>query len=189
MPKEQKRTETIETEQTTTELTYEGQTLRSMVQWQPKAIELVYGLTIPAGAPPQQIAYVRHITDQYTKSRAVGIDEYLGAKLTLCGCIMVMGTVRNDDKEPFQPIIDSETGEYSPPSPYTSQYRQIFKVCGVNGEACKPFYIKFMASSVEKEVVEFFYPVYGPGDWQETTDFEITQVSTGRGRAYNFKQV
>lgn len=187
--KEPTNTEHIETEDTVTELTtsqWDG-TLRSIVQWKPKSIELMYGLELPADTPEQMFVAVRHMVDQYTRARAVAIDDYLNVPITLCGLVMHMGTVRNNDKGPI-PIVMNEDGEVDMPSPYSSQYRQVFKVCAVNGEDCKPFYLKFMARSVEQECVETFIPRYGPGDWSVGVNVKITQVSTNSGgRAYNFE--
>lgn len=179
-------TETYETEETMTELVVSSWgDVRSLVQWKPKSIELMAGLVLPPDVTESTFVALRALTDTYTRARAVSIDDYLNTPLELCGVVMVMGTVKNNDREPV-PVVMGEDGEVEMPTPYRSQYRQIFKCCGVNGEPCKPFFIKFMATSVEREVEETFLPRYGPGDWNVTVKVKITQVNTGMGRVYNF---
>jgi hypothetical protein len=185
----EKRTERVETEQNITELTIVDGNIRNIVQWKPQEIALIYGFTLQAVTPTKTIVQARQITDVYTKAKAEPIDDYLNKTITLCGGIMHMGTVKNDDKEPIQRTIDVETGEVEMTSPYTSQYRQVFKVCAVQGEPCKPFYIKFMSRAIEEEYVNTFYPMFGPCDWSETVDVQFIPVSTGRGRTYNIKFV
>lgn len=185
--KEPTTTETYETEKTMTELTISSWgDVRSLVQWKPKEIELMAGLVLPPNTPEQTFVALRALTDTYTRARAESIDNLLNTPITLCGVVMVMGTVRNNDRESVPVVVDEASGEIEMPSPYRSQYRQIFKVCAVDGEPCKPFYIKFMATSVEREVNETFLPRYGPGDWDTTVNVKVTQVNSGQGRVYNF---
>lgn len=183
-----KKTEYIETEKTMTELTTFDGTLGSIVQWQPQSVSIMHGLTLPPETPEEVFVAIRKLTDVYTRAKALSIDDYLNRQLTLCGCIMHMATIRNRDKGPIQKVIDQD-GVVEMPSPYTSQYRQVFRVCGVDGKSCEPFFIKFAATAIEREVKETFFPRYGPGDWSTTVEVIFRPVSTSQGRTYNIQFV
>lgn len=161
--------------------------LRSVVQWEPRQVELIYGLEIGADMPEEKFRMVRKYTDSYVKAQCQAVDLYLNRTLTLCGCMMHPVKVRfNDDGK--GPIIDSQTGEVLE---YDNKYRQIIKVAAVDGkELPEPILIAFVSMAIEQEFVQTLMPRYGPGDWNTMLDVVIERIRTrSGGQSYNMRFV
>jgi len=164
-----------------------GNILQSVTRWHPKDIELIYGVTLPADAPDELFRKVRAYTDTYTKARCLMVDDYINRRVSLCGAMMHPATFSYKHDKGDPQIIDSETGEVQE---YKHGYRQVVKVCAVDGKDCQPFFISFGSAAIEQEFIETLLPRYGSGDWDRTLDvvFESVRTSVGR-KTYNMRIV
>ncbi|MGH8397473.1 MAG: hypothetical protein ACRETA_04420 [Gammaproteobacteria bacterium] len=161
--------------------------LQSIVQWQPKNVELIYGLELSPDIPEEQFRAIRRYTDQYTKAQCQPVDTYLNRTLTVCGCMMHPATVRFSDSKKA-PVIDASTGEVVE---YESKYRQVIRVSAIDNKALpNPIYISFISMAIEQEFKDTFIPRYGPGDWNTTLDIVVERIRTrSGGNTYNMRYV
>ena len=159
--------------------------LHSVTRYNPQNLEIVYGLEVPEGISLEDFIRIRRVTDRYTKAETQSIDKFLNTVISVCGCMMHLATFAYNNGPGSPPIYDADTGELVEQK---KAYRQIIKVCAVNGKKVEPFYISFGSAAIEEELKTSWIPLLGIGDWSRTVNFIVRSVPTKRGgHTYNME--
>lgn len=134
--------------------------------------------TLASAKASEKIRALAHVTS-YVGAKTVDVNDFLGRVLAVKGVVIHTATIGHESNE-----VD-ENGERV--VSYESAERVVFKL---EDNTVLGFVSKAAASFAQ----DFIIPLFGQGDFLEdgepvTVPIKVSQISTKRGRSYNFQVV
>lgn len=128
----------------------------------------------------EKISALRAVTS-YVGAKTVDTNSYLGKVMQVKGCVVHTATIGKESKSK----VDLETGEKV--VDYAEAQRTVLKLEDDT-------VIGFVSKAAESFAKDFLIPLFGQGDFMEDgkpviVPITLTQISTKRGRTFNFQIV